>query len=236
MRLLMIQHITCEGPGLLEPVLVGQGWELDIKCVDKTGVKLPGNLEGYQALIILGGPMGAYEEALYPHLIKVQELIREAVLQRIPTLGICLGGQLIAQALGAEVRPNPIKEIGWSHVRLTEEGRAHPLFADLPALLAVFQWHGDTFALPEGGILLAGSDICPNQAFVYQQNIFALQFHLEVTPNMIANWAQCYGMELELHGGPGAAASLVRNTEARWEGMREWREQFLHNLVEILRK
>ena len=234
MRLLLIQHVACEGPGLLEDVLNGRGWELDSKCMDNPGMKLPANLQSYQALIILGGPMGAYEEARYPYLLQVQVLIREAALRGIPTLGICLGGQLIAQALGAKVASNAGKEIGWSHVRLTEAGLAHPLFAKLPPLLAVFQWHGDTFALPEGAVLLAAGDNCQNQAFVYQQNVFALQFHLEVTPMMIADWARYYGPELDLHGGPGAAASLVRNTEARWEGMREWREQFLLNLAEIL--
>jgi len=234
MRLLMIQHVACEGPGLLEKELIDRGWEMDIRCMDSPGVELPDNLDDYQAFIILGGPMGAYEEGRYSYLFKVQELVRDAVIKQIPTIGICLGGQLIARALGADVGPNPTKEIGWSPVRLLPEGKANPLFSDLPAILSVFQWHGDTFALPEGAVLLAAGEVCENQAFVYAGNIWALQFHLEVTPTMVETWSEIYHNELTHFGGPGAAARLARNTEARWEGMRPWREQFLKNLAAIL--
>ncbi|MCX5779688.1 MAG: type 1 glutamine amidotransferase [Firmicutes bacterium] len=234
MRLLMIQHVACEGPGLLADVLSDDGWELEIKLMDTPGAVLPNQLDDYQALVILGGPMGAYEEISYPYLIKVQDLIREAVIKNIPTIGICLGGQLIARVLGAQVAPNPSKEIGWLHVHLLPAGEKNRLFMDLPPMLSVFQWHGDSFALPAGAVLLASSELCPNQAFVYNHNIWALQFHLEVTPAMIKNWSEIYGQELADFGGPGAADILVRNTQARWDGMRPWREQFLSNLALIL--
>lgn len=236
MRLLMIQHVACEGPGLMADLLSRQGWDLDIRYMDRAGTALPGNLGDYRAFIILGGPMGAYEESRYPYLSGVQELVREAVWRSIPTLGICLGGQIIARALGAHVDPNPFKEIGWSHVRLSPAGMSNRLFADLPEMLAVFQWHGDTFALPEGAVLLASGDICHNQAFVYGENIWALQFHLEVTPAMIVSWAKIYREELTCFGGPGAADRLVKNTEARWEAMSSWREQFLSNLGSLFKE
>ena len=234
MRLLMIQHVACEGPGLLADVLSRQGWELDIRYMDKSGTALPDNLDDYQAFIILGGPMGAYEEGRYPYLFHIQKLVRVAAKCNIPTVGICLGGQLIARALGADVGPNPTKEIGWYPVRLLPEGKASPLFHDLPPAFSVFQWHGDTFALPDGAVLLASGEACHNQAFVYANHIWALQFHLEVTPSMIASWSEIYVNELVNYGGPGAAALLMLNTQVRWEAMRPWREQFLSNLTAIL--
>jgi GMP synthase-like glutamine amidotransferase len=234
MRLLMIQHVACEGPGLLEKEIINEGWELDIRCMDTSGTKLPDNLGDYQAFIILGGPMGAYEETRYPYLFKIQEFVREAVFKHIPTVGICLGGQLIARALGADVGPNPIVEIGWSPVRLLPEGGDNRLFSNMPSMFSVFQWHGDTFALPKGAVLLASGKACHNQAFVFANHIWALQFHLEVTPAMIASWSDIYANELVNYGGPGAPALLVLNTQARWESMQPWREQFLSNLTAIL--
>jgi GMP synthase-like glutamine amidotransferase len=235
MRLLMIQHVACEGPGLLLEMLDQKGWEIDIRYMDTEGNCLPGQLKDYQAFIILGGPMGAYEEERYPYLLKVQELVREAAESKIPTIGICLGGQLIARALGAEVGPNRVKEIGWSPVRLLPEGKVSSLFSGLPSAFSVFQWHQDTFSLPEGAVLLVTGETCENQAFVYGDNIWALQFHLEVTPDMIKNWAEVYEDELVQFGGPGAASRLIRNTQASWETMESRSKVFLNNLVDALK-
>jgi GMP synthase-like glutamine amidotransferase len=229
-----VQHVACEGPGLLADVLFQDGWELDLRCMDAPGAILPEKLEGYNALVILGGPMGAYEEEAYPYLYRVQQLIREAAGKRVPTVGICLGGQLIARALGAEVKPNPVKEIGWYPVRLTAAGRQAALFAGLPPEFPVFQWHGDTFALPEGAVLLAEGETCANQAFVYGGCVWALQFHLEVTPEMVANWAAIYAAELAAFAGPEAPAVLARETARIWEENRPQREVFLANLCLIL--
>lgn len=235
MKLLIIQHVSLEGPGLLEDKLINDGWETDIRCMDTPGTRLPENLNGYRALLILGGPMGAYEENVYPYLYQVEELIREAAAKDIPTAGICLGAQLIARALGAEVSPNPQKEIGWSVVNIREEGRGTRLFHDLPDTLPVFQWHGDTFSLPEGATLLASGGICRNQAFLYGENIWALQFHPEVTPDMIRLWSEAYQDELCDFAGPGDAARLQQNTLARWNSMRLWREQLLENISAVLK-
>ncbi len=234
MRLLIVQHVSGEGLGLLEDRLINNGWELDNRSMDIPGSSLPENLDGYHAFIILGGPMGAYEEDVYPYFYQVEKLVREAVAKDIPTVGICLGGQIIARALGADVGPNPKKEIGWSLINILDEGKSSSLFYGMPNILSVFQWHEDTFSLPKGAVLLASSEECRNQAFVYRKNIFALQFHLEVNPDMIKNWTELYRNELIGFGGPGAAARLQRNTQARWEYMHPWREQFLNNLAAIL--
>lgn len=234
MRLLMIQHVSCEGPGLLQDMLEQNGWETDIRCMDIPGITLPENLNGYDAFIILGGPMGAYEEKRYPYLYTVEDLVLEAAAKDIPTIGICLGGQIIARSLGAEVTPNPVKEIGWSLIKILDQGKASRLFQGSPDYLSVFQWHGDTFALPEGAVLLASSEQCQNQAFVYNDHIWALQFHLEVNPDMIQNWSEVYRDELIAFAGPGAPARMMRNTLARWQEKDSYREHFLNNLAAIL--
>lgn len=235
MRSLIIQHVKCEGPGLLEETLLGRGWSIDLRCMDDPGAALPPDLEGYDSLVVLGGPMGAYEEEVYPYLYKVQNLIREAAAVSKPTLGICLGAQLVARALGAHVGPNRVKEIGWYPLELTPDGQESPLFAGLGAVFPVFQWHGDTFDLPVGARLLARGESCVNQAFVYADCLWALQFHLEVTPSMVSEWSGLYREELVEFGGPGAADRMVDETARRWEEMLPVRERFLHNIECILR-
>lgn len=240
MRALVVQHVACEGPGLLEGALVEKGWVLDIRCMDRPGASLPKSLGNYDAFVILGGPMGAYEDEIYPYLLQVQELIREAVTIRLPTLGICLGAQLIARALGATVKPNSVKEIGWYRVGLTPAGRLAPLFAGMPPELLVFQWHADAFALPKGALLLAEGDSCLNQAFVYGSHVsggyaWGLQFHPEVSPEIIEEWVALHIDELADFSGPGAAERLVQETRACWDEIRPLQELLLSNLEKVLR-
>jgi len=141
--------------------------------------------ERYHALVFMGGPMSVNDDLAY--LRREEEYIRAAASNGVPVLGICLGSQLIAKALGADVRRNGSKEIGWFALRFTDAGNADPLFHGLPAE-TVFHWHGETFDLPAGAVLLASSDLCRNQAFRVGDGTYGLQFHLEVTPEMIADW------------------------------------------------
>ena len=141
-------------------------------------------------MLVMGGPMGAYEEAEHPWLAAEKELVREAAEDGRPILGVCLGVQVLAAALGAEVRPMEQAEVGLLPVELTTEGRAHPLFAGMPEPLVSLQWHGDTFELPDGAKLLASSPAAPNQAFQAGEAAYGVQFHLEVTPEMAREWAQ----------------------------------------------
>lgn len=240
MQMLVVQHVAGEGPGLLQEVLERRGWKLDVRCMDARNTVLPDDLGVYDAMVVLGGPMGAYEEDSYPYLGQVQALIRQAVARRLPVLGICLGGQLIARALGAGVKPNHVKEIGWHEVSLTPAGRLVPLFAGLPPTFPVFQWHSDTFTLPKGSYLLARGEACINQAFVYGASAYGgyawgLQFHLEVTPEMISQWAGSYADELAEYGGPGLAEAMLSETVNLWEQVRPQREQFLANIERVLR-
>ncbi|WP_017873959.1 glutamine amidotransferase-related protein [Candidatus Caldatribacterium saccharofermentans] len=234
MRILVIQHVAIEDLGLLGAAFQQRGFEVDIRLMEDPQVFLSPSVKPYGALVILGGPMGAYEEDRYPYLFQVERLIREAYHAGLPTLGVCLGGQLIARAFGAWVGPSMVKEIGWYRIRLTEEGKSSPLFAGLPDDFFVFQWHGDTFALPKGAVLLASGDSCRNQAFVYGERIFALQFHLEVTEAMVALWSEVYREELLRFGGAAFPERLREETKRRFEEDRDIRRRFLENLCWVI--
>ncbi len=139
-------------------------------------------------LIVLGGAMGANDDDRHPFLRDLKRLIRESVAVRIPYLGICLGGQLLAAACGGRVVSHRWEELGVSNVTLTEEGRGDRLFVGLPGEIGTFQWHHDSFDLPPEGVLLASSPACPHQAFRVGDNAWGLQFHPEVTERIIRDW------------------------------------------------
>jgi len=144
--------------------------------------------ERIQALIILGGTMSVNDEEEYPFLRWEKRIIRAAIDEAVPILGVCLGAQLIANTLGTVVYHGRVKEIGWSPVSITPHGQVDSLLGYLPETATVFQWHGDGFDLPAGAIRLASSVNYENQAFRLGRNIYGLQFHLEVTPRMVARW------------------------------------------------
>lgn len=184
-----LQHIDIEGPGLLEDFFQEAGYTTHTVHL-YAGDVLPQSREA-QGVIILGGPMNVYEEEKHPFLLQEDTLIKKIIDKDIPTLGICLGSQLIAKAAGAQITQAPSEEIGFSKIEFTPEGIADPLFEGIDSGLNVFQWHQDTFSIPEDGILLAKSDIC-DQAFRLKKHIYALQFHIEITPKMIEDWIKEY--------------------------------------------
>ncbi|MFZ2951081.1 MAG: type 1 glutamine amidotransferase, partial [Desulfuromonadaceae bacterium] len=140
------------------------------------------------ALIVLGGAMGANDDQHHPFLGELKSLIRTILAARTPYLGICLGGQLLAAALGAEVVSNRWEELGTQPVHLTEQGKTDRLFRGIPERFGTFQWHHDSFDIPAGGMLLASSAACPHQAFRVGEAAWGLQFHPEVTENIIRVW------------------------------------------------
>lgn len=143
-------------------------------------------------LIVMGGPMGVYDEDEFPWLAEEKKFIEKAIAKGKKVVGICLGAQLVAEVLGAKVYKNAHKEIGWMPVELTEEGKKHRFFGHLPTQYTTFHWHGDTFDLPPGAIHLAKSQACTHQAFVYNDQVIGLQYHMEVTADTInALYAQC---------------------------------------------
>ncbi|MFX4263262.1 type 1 glutamine amidotransferase [Pelotomaculum propionicicum] len=229
MKALVVQPVDICGPGLIKDELETAGWRLDIRIMDQQGSILPGGLTGFNALIILGGPMNVYEEEKYPYLKQVDRLIKEAVDKDLPVLGACLGGQLVAKALGAPVTRNPVPEIGWYGMRLTAAGIQSPFFMDLPGEFPVFHWHSDTFALPGGASLLASTVDCANQAFSYGPRVLALQFHLEITPVIIQDWNREWACDIEEFHGLGTVKEMEVETGIIWGGYRLLAAQILKN-------
>jgi GMP synthase-like glutamine amidotransferase len=184
MRVLAFRHVPFEGLGLIEPALRLRRIEVDYADPYQPGTTRP-DVARYDALIFMGGPMSVNDDL--PFLRQEMDFIRQAIAQRQPILGICLGSQLIACAMGATVRRNAAKEIGWYGLQFTPAAADDRLFAGL-SQETVFHWHGETFDLPPGAELLASSNLCRNQAFRAGEHVYGLQFHLEVTPEMIADW------------------------------------------------
>ena len=192
-----VRHVAFEDLGTLTPALAARGY--DVRYLD-AGVDDVRDVAACDLAVILGGPIGAYEEDRYPFLSDEMRVIEARLAASLPTLGICLGAQLMARALGARVYPGARKEIGWSPLRLSAAGVNSPLGALGNPSLPVLHWHGDTFDLPTGAELLASTEITQNQAFAYGRHALALQFHIEAEPAKIERWLIGHTMELTAAG------------------------------------
>lgn len=215
MNTLVLQHIACEPPGVYEDVLLERSAAIHRVELDE-GEPLP-DWRVFDAIVAMGGPMSVNDEEELPWLRDEKALIADAVRAGVPFFGACLGSQLLAVSLGGEVGPGPAPEVGLLPVFLTEAAASDPVFADLPRELPTLQWHGDTFSLPEGAVLLASSPAYPNQAFRWGPSAYAVQFHLEVSGEMAEEWARVPAYADALAGvlGPGASATLVDQLAAR---------------------
>jgi GMP synthase (glutamine-hydrolysing) len=183
MKAHILQHVHFETAGIIETWLKNNRHEFSVTrfYLDE---ELPESAS-FDWLIIMGGPMGVYDEDKIEWLKKEKAFIREAISNNKVVIGICLGAQLIASALNAVVFPNKEKEIGWLPVKTTVNKAKNDLFSSFPEEMTVFHWHGDTFNLPEGAVLIAESDACKNQLFVLNDRVIGIQFHLEVTENSV---------------------------------------------------
>ncbi|NTW48264.1 MAG: type 1 glutamine amidotransferase [Chlorobiales bacterium] len=179
MRVHYLQHVPFESLGSIEGWLHAQGADITRTRLF-LGEALP-NLKDFDWLIVMGGSMGVGDEGEFPWLKTEKRLISETVAAKKPVLGICLGAQLLASALGARVYKNRHREIGWFPIERTPLAAAHPIGQILPNQADVFHWHGDTFDLPEGAVHLARSEACENQCFAFGDCAVGLQFHLEMT-------------------------------------------------------
>lgn len=227
MRIHYFQHIPFEGLGTIRkwagskkyPVTVTQFFQGD----------KPPAIEKIDWLIIMGGPMGVYDEKAYPWLVEEKKYIAEAIKHERKVLGICLGAQLIVSVLGAKVYPNHQKEIGWFPVNLTEEGKASKILSDFPEEFIAFHWHGDTFDLPKGSHQLVKSEACKNQAFSYENNVLAFQFHLEVERENVELLIKNCGSEL--HKAPFIQSSeQILDVKNGYENIRKKMFQILNQM------
>jgi len=211
--LLVLQHASCEPPGVYEDEARARGVELHRVVLDEPH-ELP-DWRGFCGIVVMGGAMGAYEEQAHPWLIAEKRLIAEAVAAGRPYWGVCLGAQLLAAALGARVGPGPEPELGVLSVRLTAAARSDPVFAGAPEQFVTLQWHGDTYELPDGAVRLAESDLYEQQAFVAGR-AYGVQFHLEVDSALTREWVEIpdYAEELERLGGPGMPGALLEQVTA----------------------
>jgi GMP synthase-like glutamine amidotransferase len=219
-RLLVLQHISCEPPGAYEDVLLERGGALERVMVDE-GEPLPG-LDGFDGIIAMGGPMGAYEDDRLPWLRSEKELIAQAVRGGLPVWGVCLGAQLLAASVGAAVLPGPAPEVGVLPVYRTPAAEEDPVFRLLPERFLALQWHSDTFALPDDAVLLARSDAYENQAFRVGR-AYGLQFHIEIGTFLATEWGQVPAYALSLEGilGREALPGLLARVEAHEHEMTE---------------
>jgi GMP synthase (glutamine-hydrolysing) len=185
-RLLVVQHEPSCPPGLLATAAANTGVRL--RLVEAPAQPVPVTLDAADGLVVLGGAMDADETDDYPHLARTMDLVRDAAARSVPTLGICLGAQLAAAALGGRAYPAPAgEELGWTKVELTEAGRADPVTGALQEPVELFEWHHDVFDPPPGATLLAGGAVYPSQAFRLG-SVVAVQFHPEVDGPLLAGW------------------------------------------------
>jgi GMP synthase (glutamine-hydrolysing) len=181
---LVLQHLNIDGPAYLATWLQREGVAFELRNT-QAGQAFPDGIDGYRAMAVLGGEISANDEL--PSLRQAERLIRECVAIGVPVVGHCLGGQLMARALGARIGPSPAPEVGWQTIRLTDAAQGRDWFGDLKEM-TVFQWHEESFDLPAGAACLASSDACPHQAFSLGPHL-AMQFHVEVDDAKLQQWS-----------------------------------------------
>ena len=187
MKILAFRHVPFEHLGRIQAALESRGLGFEYADLYEESQPLP-DPAGFAGLIFMGGPMSANDRL--PYLEREMDCIRQAADRGQPVLGVCLGAQLIARALGGRVYRNTVKEIGWFEIELKPAAALDPLFSGAGPRETVFHWHGETFDPPPGAVHLAHSAGCLQQAFRVGGNVYGLQFHLETTPAMIADWCR----------------------------------------------
>jgi GMP synthase-like glutamine amidotransferase len=213
-RALVIQHVPVEGPYAIAEALERAGIEVDLRLAGTDPLPGPDDVLAHSALVVMGGPQDAHTDhdptgAVFPTRDAEVALLRAAVGAGLPTLGVCLGAQLLAAAIGGRAVPGTAgREIGWSPVRFTADARSDTLFDGMPPELTVLHWHGDTVELPRRVLLLASSDRYPNQAFRVAPRAWGVQFHLEVTVDAVTGFVSAFD------GEPAIAEQAPRNVAA----------------------
>jgi GMP synthase-like glutamine amidotransferase len=210
-KLLVFQHIACEHPGIFRRFLKEDG--IDYNAIELDAGELIPQLDNYDMLWVMGGPMDVWDIEDCPWLIPEKQAIRHWVRElKRPFLGVCLGHQLLADALNGTCGPQRPAEVGILDVELTEAGRKDAVFGALPRRVKALQWHSVRVAqAPEDAVILAKSDVCPVQAMRIGKTVYSMQYHVELEPDTISNWGcvPAYEAALEKSRGPGALAALA---------------------------
>ena len=206
----IFRHLACEGPGYLSTVLERHKLPFQLIRIDADDA-VPDTIDDFSALVFMGGPMSVNDDL--PWIAAELALIRAALDRRLPLLGHCLGGQLIAKAMGARVAPMGYREIGWHTIDVSDSDFARAWHPGLDGRFTAFHWHGERFDLPAGATRLFQSELCDNQGF-FLQHTLALQFHVEMTAEMVREWAELYQDELTPgQAGIQSAAQMLDNIE-----------------------
>jgi GMP synthase (glutamine-hydrolysing) len=215
-RVVALQHVACETPGLIGEALARAGVAVELVRTF-AGEPVPCDLRDTAGLLVMGGPMGVYDADRHPHLRDEMALLERALAAGLPALGVCLGSQLLAAALGARVAPGPRKEIGWFPVSLADEAASDALWRGIAREFVAYHWHGDRFELPRGAVALASSALTPVQAFRHGEHAYGILFHMEVTPKIVADMVGTFADELAAERLDGAA--IVREAATRLDDL-----------------
>ena len=238
MKFLVIKHLLVEGLGIFEQFCRDAGIEIDIVELEK-GDSFP-SLKGYSALWVMGGSMNVDDETEFPWLLEEKALIRRAVRElHLPYMGICLGAQLLADALDGEVGQMTVPEVGLLDVNLTAIGLNHPLMKGLPKRFKVLQWHGqEVKKLPSGAKILASSAHCLVQAYVFGDRALGIQFHSEVTETTVEDWVQipAYRADLESTLGSTGCHDLKQAVDEQFAIMNREAKILFENFLRIVKQ
>jgi GMP synthase (glutamine-hydrolysing) len=234
MKLLVLQHVAHELLGTLNPLLKRAGFRIRYVNFARHPDAQP-SLDGYDGLIVLGGPMSVNDADRLPHLTTELKLIEDAMRRDVPVLGICLGAQLIAKTLGAEVYRNSEKEIGWYDVSPTDDASGDPLLLPLQKTEKIFQWHGETFDMPRSARHLAYSFLCANQAYRYGAKVYGFQFHMEVDEPMIHRWLRVPENQTEISAlrGDCHIEQIYSDTSRHTARLREISERVFRAFIDL---
>lgn len=238
MRFLVFQHLVVEHPGILRDYWREEGIEWDAIELDE-GDQIPADLSPYSALVVMGGPMDVWQEELHPWLIPEKRAIRRWVdTTSRPLLGICLGHQLLADAMGGSVERSSRPEVGLGEVILTSAGQMDPLLAGMPNAPLCFQWHSaEVKSLPQGAIVLARNENSPIQAFRLGTNAYGFQYHVEITSDTVSDWGSIpeYKASLEQIFGAGSLPRLEADVSERLPALNAVARTLHRNFVELVK-
>ena len=221
----IFRHIACEGLGYLSETFKHHSLEWELFAVDE-GCDIPISTVGSAGMVFLGGPMSVNDSDAW--IAQELKLIQAAHQQDLPILGHCLGAQLIAKAMGAKITSNPVREIGWHSIKQVNSAKLHPIMESIAEEFTVFHWHGETFSIPNSATALFTSADCQNQAFA-AGNTLALQYHLEVTPDMVDKWSKLYANQLELSASIQSRETMLAQHHNKCDNMHQIADSLYQN-------